>query len=290
MWIAWALACAFFHSSSDALSKRLLVRSNEWVVAWAVLLFTLPWLVLWASLSPWPVIQPGFWGLVVVMIPLELLAYLCYLRALRISPLSLVIPFQAFTPLLTVATGFLFLGEHVATLGFVGVLGVTVGAYVLQAELVPQGILEPIKAIGRVPGIRYMLITAACYSVTAALGKKAVLLSNPAAFALIYFSIETVVLTPLAFWGARSSGGLVRGSKKQWKMFALTGVVIGGIFVTHFIGVMMAPVAYFLALKRLSLLVSVLYGGLLFREAALLQRLAGAGLMLLGAILVTLSA
>lgn len=301
MWILLGLACALLHGSSDALSKRLLVKSNEWVVAWATLLFALPWMLpalLWGGL---PALPPAFWGIVALMIPLELTAYLCYLRAIRISPLSLVVPFLALTPLLTIFTGWLLLGERISGFGFAGVAAVTAGAYILQAELVPQGLLEPIKAMGRSRGIRLILATASLYSITVVFGKKAAALAGPAAFPPLYFGLETAVLFPLAAAAARRGEGekpaagrglqpnkLFRAVREQWPLFALTGAVLAMSLTAHFFGILMAPVPYFLALKRLSLLVSVLYGGLLFREAAFAQRMLGAALMVLGAVLVTL--
>jgi uncharacterized membrane protein len=50
-----------------------------------------------------------------------------------------------------------------------------------------------------------------------------------------------------------------------------------------------APAAYVIAIKRLSLLLSVLYGWLFFQEKNLGTRLFGAGIMALGAILIALA-
>ena len=43
MWVALGLACALLTGTADALAKKLLARSNERVVAWAILLFVVPW-------------------------------------------------------------------------------------------------------------------------------------------------------------------------------------------------------------------------------------------------------
>ena len=56
----------------------------------------------------------------------------------------------------------------------------------------------------------------------------------------------------------------------------------------HFHGIQLAPAAYLIAAKRLSLLFSVLYGGLVFREGFRRQRLLGAGLMAAGVGLIAL--
>lgn len=288
MWVPLALACALLTGTADALAKRLLVRSNERVVAWAVLSFAVPWLFIGPMVAGFPRLAPGFWWVVALMIPMELAAHLAYLRAIRISPLSLAVPFLAFTPLLSAGTAWLFLGERVSRLGLAGVASVTIGAYVLQAELVPRGLLEPLRAMTRDRGIRLMLFTAAIYGVTSTLGKKAIQLSSPMAFLFIYFSLDALILMEIARRSAGSARGLGGQLRWQWGFYALAGAVTAGAFYTHCVGIARAPVAYFIAIKRLSLLVSVLYGGLLYREKGFGFRLAGAALMLAGAVLVGL--
>ena len=120
MWILLGLCCALLTSLGDTLSKKLLVGSDERVVAWGQLFFTLPWAAAVMLHHGWPRVSPGFWITVAVMLPLEVTATLCYLRAIRICPLSLCVPFLAITPLLTVLTGWLFLGERVSWAGFLG--------------------------------------------------------------------------------------------------------------------------------------------------------------------------
>lgn len=288
MWAVLGLLCAGLTGGGDALCKRLLVRSNERVVAWAILLFTVPWLLIGPLAAGFPRLSGSFWGTVAVMIPLELIAHLAYLRAIRISPLSLAVPFLAFTPLLSAGTAWLFLGEKVSSLGLAGVGSVTVGAYVLQAELVPRGVLEPFKAMSRDPGIRLMLLTATIYGLTSTLGKKAIQLSSPASFMFIYFSIDTLLLTEIARRSAGSARDLLGEVRPQLGLYLFTGLVTAAAFTTHCFGIQIAPVAYFISIKRLSLLVSVLYGGLLFREGGFGYRMAGAALMLAGAVLVGL--
>lgn len=288
MWVALALACALLTGTTDALSKRLLGRSDERVVAFASLLFTVPWLLIGPLAEGLPHLGLSFWLLIVFMIPLELTATLCFLRAIRISPLSLCVPFLAFSPLLCAVTAWLFLGERITGVGLAGVAFVTVGAYVLQAELVPQGLLEPFRAMTRVPGIRLVLATAAIYGVTSTLGKKAIQLSSPTAFMSIYFTLNALCLMEIARRAAGSMARLREEVRPQLGGYSLLGLIVAASFYTHCFGIRIAPVAYFISIKRLSLLASVLYGGLLYKEKGMGFRLAGAGLMLAGAVLIGL--
>lgn len=287
MWLGLALICALLTGAGDVLSKKLLAHSGERVVGWAKLLFAMPWLaagLLWAGAPP---LGGEFWLLLAAMIPLEVVAYLCYLSGIRTTPLSLAAPFLAFTPILTVLTSRLFLGEGIGRAGLAGVCAVTAGAYVLQVEQAAHGVLEPFWAMFRNPGIRRVLVTAALYGVTATMGKKLILLSSPTSFPFFYFGVETLVFTELI---RRNPGGfpaVMPRLRCDLGLFALSGLLLAGVLFAHTAGITQAPVPYFISIKRLSLLVSVLWGGLLFREPALPQRLLGAGLMLAGAVVIT---
>ncbi len=287
-WVSLALICAVLAGTVDALTKKLMSKSNERLVGWANLLFSLPWLFAALQISGWPSLSVSFWVLMAFLIPLDLAAFLCYLRAIRLGPLSLTVPFLAVTPLATSLTGWLFLGERVTGLGFLGIVSVTVGAYLLQMELAADGLLEPLKAVVQTPAIRSMLSAALIYSVGATLSKRAIQLSSPVAFPFLLEFIEVVLLSGLAYSATRGSGGPFRAIRLQLPLFALAGFLTMGAILAHSFGIQWAPVAYFISVKRLSLFVSVLYGGFFFREANFRERIIGASFMLSGAILIAL--
>lgn len=56
----------------------------------------------------------------------------------------------------------------------------------------------------------------------------------------------------------------------------------------HMIAVSMTLVAYAIAIKRTSILFTVLWGALLFKEKNFKERLIGAAIMLAGVLLITL--
>lgn len=291
MWILLGLLCALLTGTSSALTKKLLGRSSEGVVGWGRLLFSIPGLaaVAW-TFRETSMLSGSFWPLIAVMIPLELTAYVSYLRAIRTAPISLADPFLAFTPLIAALTGWLFLGERVTAGGLAGVVIVTAGAYVLLIDRAADGILAPFHAMARIPAIRLMLLTAGLYALTSVLGKRAIALSGPTLFPFLYFSANAVAFTPIALREASTGGALLRSVRQQWPLYLLAGGITSMALLAHSFGIQRAPVAYFLSIKRLSLLVSVLYGGLWFREDSLPQRFLGAGLMLAGSVLIIVSA
>jgi len=98
-------------------------------------------------------------------------AIVLYLRALQVSPISYCVPFLAFTPLFLLPMGILFLNEIVSGGMLIGVCLVVIGALVMNRQMFARGPLEPVRAIMRERGSRYMLIVAFLLTFTNVLDK-----------------------------------------------------------------------------------------------------------------------
>ncbi len=281
MWVALALLCALFIGTGDVLSKFALRKSDEGIVGLGRLLFSIPILAGVAMVKEFPTFPPSFWRIFLFLIPFELAAYLLYLRAIRVAPLSLAVPFLTFTPVFTIVTCWVLLGERVSRTGALGIVIITAGAYLLYLETAEEGWFSPIRAIFRERGSRYMVTAAFLYSITSNLGKRAIQLSDPYAFAFFYQLSDSVILW-LVMWRVFGRRSIGREVLSQWRIYILLGSVMACAFLVHCIGIVQAPVPYFLAIKRTSLLIGVLYGGLLLKEERLAQRLTAAVLMVLG--------
>ncbi len=286
MWLGLALFCALLVGTGDILSKAALRRSSEATVGFARFLFALPILGVAAWVKGIPSLSLPFWGSLFSMLPFELSAYLLYLRAIRIAPLSLTIPFLALTPVFSIVTSWILLGEKVSLLGALGIFAVAVGAYSFHLDTTSQGWLAPLKSLFREPGTRFMIFTAFLYSISSNLGKRSIQLSNPFAFAFLYQLIDTVALWLVIQWGRSKRGPLVKGILLQWRLYAALGSVMAFALLAHSIGISKAPVPYFIAIKRTSLVVGVLFGGVLFKEEKIAQRFIATSFMVAGVALI----
>lgn len=286
-WLGLTLLSAFFLASADALSKRYLAhyRPGELVlVRFGVSgLLLLPVLLL----QPWPALPAAFWGWVAVLMPLELLAMWLYMRAIRESPLSLTLPYLAFTPVFNVLTGYLLLGERVSPTGFAGILLVVCGAWLLNLPAARRGgawrALAPFQAIAREHGSRLMLVTAAIYSLTSVLGKAALAHTTPAFFGAFYF--VTLGAVSAVIFGSRRPGSWRALGRHPLAHLAI-GACMAGMVMTHFHAIGQVEVAYMIAVKRSSLLFGMLYGAWLFHEQGLSRNLAAGALMVAGVFLI----
>ena len=280
-WVIFALTTAFSLSTADALSKRALRDTEDLVIVWVREGYALPFLALAFLFVPVPKLDTVFWLTVAGLVPLEIISLVLYIKAIRLSPLSLTVPFLALSPVFIIFTAFAFLGELPDRSGVLGILLITVGAYTLNASASAQGILGPVKAILKEPGSILMLVVAVIYSVTSTLGKVAVQHSSPVFFGFFYPFTLTVVLT--IFLGARGKLGHVFSKPA---VFIPIGLCTATMIISHFIAISMTQVAYMIAVKRTSLVFSVVYGWLLFKEEKIKERLVGSGLMLAGMVMI----
>lgn len=285
MWIVYSLITALTLATSDALTKRALSSRNEYFVAWARLIFALPLLFLSLIFTGIPHLDGTFWIAVICGLPLEIAAMILYTKALKVSPLSMTMPFLALTPIFLIITSDLILGEKVSLNGAIGILLMAIGSYTLNIHKIGYHILEPIKAIFRERGSVMMIIVALIFSFTSSLGKLAIEHSSPLFFGSFYFIALTVLFTPIAFI---KTGGNLSIKKKDIKPLALIGVTYSMMICFHMIAVSMINVAYMISIKRTSLLFSMIYGYFLFREEKVAEKTIGGLIMLAGFVLIVL--
>jgi drug/metabolite transporter (DMT)-like permease len=287
-WFPLTLICALSLALADTATKKWL--SDRSAAELTLIRFGLPGLLLAPILliQGIPAPAPVFWAWLAAAMPLEIVAMLLYVRAIRDSPLSATLPYMAFTPVFTVVTGQLLLGETVSGRGLVGIALVVVGAWGLNLEQAgwhPRTWLAPFRAIARNRGSRLMLLVAAIYSVTAVLGKGALNLLPGAAleFGALYFTVLGGLT--LAFLGLREPAAVARifcRGPFAWLVAALMTLMI----LTHFLALAQVETAYMIAVKRMSILFGIVLGAWVFREARPRQHLAAAGLMVAGVALI----
>jgi drug/metabolite transporter (DMT)-like permease len=301
-WFPAALLTALATATGDTILKARFAHLSPGSMAIVRSTAPVPFLLPLLLAISWPETDLVFWQTVGFLVPFEVLALLLYMQALKVSPLSLSIPFLAFTPVFIVLTGWLVLDEKVTLVGLMGILCTVTGAYVLHIKASRKGLLEPLKAIAKEQGSRLMLAVAGIYSLTSVLGKKAIQHSDPVFFACFYFVLLGIV-TPLSLWALcwvinrfsannKQSGPLwplKKTGPNPWSAWWAVGLTQTIMVLSHMWAIHLITAAYMIAVKRTSLIFSVIYGKLIFKEKEITQRLAGASLMVLGVGLIVLA-
>ncbi len=280
-WALFAITAAVSWATADMLSKIAMTRRgySERVTLFARFIHSLPFLLIPLIVSNHQ-IDRRFWLYCLAVIPGDILASAMYIKALKISPISVVVPLMSFAPVFMLITSTLMLGEPPSTTGLIGVLLVTAGAYTLNLDRSSQGILAPLKAILTEKGPLMVIGAAAIFSIDTALGKEATKLSDPIFFSFFYSLFMSIGYAP--FLSKEKNRAVL------FKAPILYGV--GGCFalgvVSFLYAIKEANIAYVSATGKISMLVAILYGRFIFHEERTGQRMAGALLMLLGVYLI----
>ncbi|OAQ19827.1 DMT family transporter [Thermosulfurimonas dismutans] len=294
IWFTLALGAAFFVALGDALNKKFFARDGMVLMATARTLGPLPFLLffLWIFFPTSELLShfskalqnPEFLKTVGLLLPLETLAILLYMEAIRISPLSLTLPFLSFTPTFIILTGYIVLGEKLSWKGIGGIGLVVLGSYLLHLPVLKEGPLTPFRALFRERGSLLMLAVALIYAVTTVFGKKAILLSDPLWFAGSYFVLLGLFVPAVLklFFRPR----ILNFIKQNLKGVLLLGLTQALMIICHMKAISLAPAAYMIAVKRTSILFGILFGGAFFQESHLQARFFAASIMLLGVVLI----
>ena len=246
------------------------------------MLYSLPILWLFTIYEGIPQIDDRIILVYILGPPLELLAMILYMKSLRISPLSLTVPFQSFTPAFLLLTSYLMLRETPGLYGVGGVLVIVAGAYTLNLSSSKEGFLTPFKMIYKEKGSFLMLIVAFIFSLTANFGKMGVVYSSPIFFGATYFSIITIFLLPIVLYKNNNIRNLFR------KEFVLIGMTSSFMVAFHVLAVKLIYVSYMISIKRSSILFSIIAGAFLLKEKNIKEKLIGGILMIIGIIIITL--
>ncbi|WP_020503105.1 EamA family transporter [Lamprocystis purpurea] len=289
-WLPLTLLCALALASADAATKAWLQEfsARELAVVRLGLTGLLLSPLLW-DLPPLTGLPAAFWWWLAALVPLELLAMLFYMKSIRDHPLSLTLPYLAFTPVFVMGIAWVLLGEAVTLQGAGGVFLVVAGAWLLNGERAQaqdwRSWGEPFRAVVEQPGSRMMLATAAIFALTSTMGKGAMQYMAPEQFGPFYFGVLGLTVT-LVFAVPRP-GMFRKLARRPWAVLTVAALM-GIMAYTHFLAIAQVEVAYMIAVKRVSLLFGILYGALLFRETGLIRRLPAGALMVAGVALILL--
>ncbi|BBD08281.1 DMT family transporter [Desulfovibrio ferrophilus] len=286
LWFSLAFLTALFSATEAAYLKRSFPDLNPFEAALLPSVYSIPLFATLLIFIEIPDLSPEFWPTFSLLLPINIAGVLLYFRGINLSPLSLTLPYLAFTPAFALVTGYFILGEVPNAWGASGVLFIVLGSYVLNLEAKQiGGWLAPFKAITAEPGTRAMLGAALVYAFSAVLGKKGIIESDPLFFGCTFFIAQgLIMLITLPLLGkARLSALRIAPAKGM-----ILGILVFIHIICHCLAMSMVKAAYMIAIKRLNAVFGVLLGGLWLKETGMGAKLAGASMMFAGATVIGL--
>ena len=284
-WLILGIFTAFFEAVKDVFGKQNLKKSDEYVVAWSLAFFSVIFLTPWVIYTGIPELNTQFWFSLLIGGSINAVTTLLYIKAIKVSDLSLTVPLVALTPLFMLLTSPLIVGEYPNFFDYIGILLIVAGSYLLNIKEKSQGYLAPFKALLNEPGPKFMLIVAFLWSITSNFDKIGVKNSSPIFWLFSLFGTMTILLLPVLL---QKTPNPSRKIIKQLPMLAAMGFFNAIGVLCQMQALTLTLVVQVIAIKRTSVLMGVLFGHFIFKEKDIQQRLLGAGIMILGVFFISL--
>lgn len=284
LWLYLAFLVALGTSCQDVISKFLVKKLDTYVVMWGWWFFALPFFCLCFLVQPFIIKNSQFWVILAIDSVLLPLGVMFYIRALRASDLSLTVPMLSFTPMFMLVTSRIMLNEAPRPLGLLGILAIVVGSYMLNIKDRSLGWWQPFASLWRERGPRYMLLVAVIFSIGGNLDKMAVQRSSALTWLVMLTAASSVWMGLVMLFKVKDVGQQIRA---HWPKLLCLGAVNAVTYIIQLIAIMMTIVPYLIAIKRMSVIMTSMYGFIFLKEKGFRERFIGIALMVAGVFLIS---
>lgn len=228
------------------------------------------------------------WAFVSASALLHIFYFITLLRGYRVADLTVVYPLaRGSGPLISSMVAVLFLGEHLSSLGALGIAAVVAGVFLIAGgPAMLRAATRPGAGEARertLKGLYYGLLTGlfiAAYTVVDSYAVKVVMLS-PILLDYMGNLVRVVMLAPLSVMNWAETQRLWR---LQWRFALVVAIFSPMAYVLVLYAVQTAPISHVAPAREVSMLFAALIGGKLLGEGDRLLRIAGALLIGVGVV------
>lgn len=276
MWIMFAFGSALFAGLTAILAKCG-IRNTDSNVATAlrtIVVLAFSWLMVFVTGA-----QSGMNSIsmkTMVFLVLSGVAtgasWLCYFKALQLGNVNKVTPIDKSSTVLTMFLAFVLLGEDLTWMKAVAMVCIGIGTYMMIQKKQTEEKKEDKK------WLLYAIGSAVFASLTSILGKIGISDIN----SNLGTAIRTIVVLVMAWivvFVTRKQHTIKDIDKKSWIFLVLSGVATGGSWLCYYRALQTGPASVVVPIDKLSILVTIAFSYIVFREK--LTAKAGIGLALI---------
>lgn len=276
MWIMFAFGSALFAGLTAILAKCG-IRNTDSNVATAlrtIVVLVFSWLMVFVTGA-----QSGMNSIsmkTMVFLVLSGVAtgasWLCYFKALQLGNVNKVTPIDKSSTVLTMFLAFVLLGEDLTWMKAVAMVGIGIGTYMMIQKKQTEEKKEDKK------WLLYAIGSAVFASLTSILGKIGISDIN----SNLGTAIRTIVVLIMAWIVVFVTGKrhtIKDIDKKSWIFLVLSGFATGGSWLCYYRALQTGPASVVVPIDKLSILVTIAFSYIVFREK--LTAKAGIGLALI---------
>ena len=277
LWILFAFGSAFFAGITAVLAKIGIEHINSTLATAVrtVVVLAFSWLMVFVVGSQNTIGQiTGKTLLFLILSGLSTGAsWLCYFKALQLGDVNKVAPIDKSSTVLTILLAFLFLGEPISLPQILGVLGIGIGTLLMISKKEVDQEKPQSKS-----WLLFALLSAVFASLTSIFGKMGV--EN--AESNLGTAIRTIVVLAMAWAMVFVTGeqkDLGKIDRKSAFFLLLSGITTGLSWLCYYRALQDGLASVVVPIDKLSILVTIVFSGLVLKEK--LSRKAGMGLVLI---------
>lgn len=264
MWIVFAFGSALFAGLTSILAKCGIKKTDSTVataIRTIVVLF-FSWLMVFivgsegeiGSITPHTLIFLVLSGLATGA------SWLCYFKALQLGDINKVVPIDKSSTVLTILLAAILLGEWITLYSGIGIALIAVGTFLMIEK---KDVKSDIPKNKR--WIIYALGSAVFASLTAILGKIGISDVESNLGTAIRTGVVLVMSWIMVFVTGKQNKIKVI-SKKELGFICLSGLATGGSWLCYYKALHDGPASVVVPIDKLSILVTILFSYIVFRE------------------------
>lgn len=282
MWILFALGSAFFAGVTAILAKCG-IRETDSDTATAIrtiVVLAFSWLMVFLVGSQSQIVQISAttWTFLILSGLATGASWLCYFRALQLGNINQVVPIDKCSIVLTVVLAFVLLGEPISLLKLVGLVAIGGGTL-----LMIQKKADATQAKG-FRWLVYAVLSAVFASLTSIFGKIGITGVESNLGTALRTGVVLVMAWGMVFLQGKQKN--LRGiSHRELGFIALSGVATGASWLCYYKALQEGPASAVVPMDKLSILVTIAFSWLVFRERLSKKAAVGLGCIVLGTML-----
>lgn len=288
MWILFAFGSAVFAGLTSILAKCG-IRKTDSDAATAirtivVLIFSWIMMLITGSIGTISSLSSKTWMFLILSGIATGVSWLCYFKALQLGDVNKVVPIDKSSTILTIILAFIFLGEPITLVKGIAVVLIGIGTFMMIQKKETVDELEKPKGGS---WLIYALLSTVFASLTAILGKVGIagVESN------LGTAIRTCVVLVMAWVVVFVKGKqhtIREIPKNELGFICLSGLATGGSWLCYYRALHDGMTSVVVPIDKLSILVSIAFSYIVFRERLTKKAVVGLCLIVAGTLIMLL--
>jgi bacterial/archaeal transporter family protein len=287
LWATFAFLAALMTAARSIFEKKGLMNTESGVfttlLSFGILVAMLPMLVVVEHFT-W---TPKFFAVTFIVGLLAATALHHSLHAMKRNDISAISPLYILKPAFVAILATIFLGEHLTLKVILGIVIMSVGAYLLEKKH-EDSLFEPIRRMATSHALSYVFIAIFLYSISSVIDRGTLESGevHPVQYQVVLHFWMVLFLLAMHWHKYGNCKALSLALKKSASSIFGVSLIVAAANLTLSYAFSLAPAAQVAAVKSTGSLFIVLAGGSLFHEKGLIKKAIACVVMILGLMLV----